>query len=215
MSVYRLEDEHQLAELMAARPDLGFADGTLETRLPAASEASSSPQLPAKRKKGKGGDVARDNVAQDIILVESTNRSPQVPQDIVITFPCLPPSELMPNNLRSPHWSVRSRVQKAARREATIEVAAQVYRVLELPAVITPGPFAHCEVEEHFTVPTKKRVDVEGLMGAAKAWLDGIVDAGILSDDGWQCVKKLSGSVRYEKGVSRTEIVIKASVDAG
>jgi hypothetical protein len=127
---------------------------------------------------------------------------------VVLVFPELPYSELNPNNLRRSHWSKRSEVSAIAREEA---------KLLGLQAVRAQGvvglPFQTCKIEEVFYVPTRRKIDIENLMAACKAWCDGIVDAGILVDDGWEHVLKLSGRVIYRKGVEGTEITIKEVSD--
>ncbi len=120
-------------------------------------------------------------------------------REVRVLFDHLPFSELYPNALRSTHWAVRSEAQGVARTEALI--AGKKLKV-KLPIEL-------CEVEEIFTIPTRRHMDIEGIMGAAKAWLDGIVDSGIIPDDDWKHVRKLSGSVVYEKGVEKTEIIIR------
>jgi len=124
---------------------------------------------------------------------------------ITIAFARLPYSELLPNNLRRTHWAVRSSVSATARKEA-------YYLGKEIPY---KAPIEHCEIEEVFTVPTRKTRDIESLLGAAKPWIDGLVDAGIIVDDSCWHVHRLSGSVKHKKGVEKTEIRIKELAPPG
>jgi hypothetical protein len=117
---------------------------------------------------------------------------------IKITFPELPYLELRPNYQKSNFWYKRAEVSKIAREEA----------YLICKAIANPEKIECCEIEEIFTVPTKCRRDIEGLMAASKPWVDGVVDSGILIDDGWQYVVRLSGRIVYKKGVSQTDIII-------
>ena len=120
------------------------------------------------------------------------------PRVIRVIIDHLPYSELMPNALRRTFWTVRSEMTKVARQEAYLLGLEQ-----------TPeSPFKYCAIEEIFTVPDKRRRDLESLLAASKAFIDGLVDAGIIEDDNWQHVLRLSGSVVYQKGVAQTEIII-------
>lgn len=117
---------------------------------------------------------------------------------ISVKFDTLPYSELLPNNLRCTHWSVRSKVEAVAREEAYI-----------LGHDIRPKePFEFCNVEIIFTLPDKRIRDLDGMAGACKPWLDGLTDAGVLlKDDCWH-LKKATHSARYKKNVEGTEIII-------
>jgi hypothetical protein len=116
-----------------------------------------------------------------------------------IRFDCLPPSELRANNHSSNYWYRRADASRLARNYAYI-----LGKKLHLRK-----PVKTCEIEEVFTVPAKRRIDVEGLLGAAKPWIDGLQDAGVIENDDWQHVRRLSGRVIYKKGIEQTEIVIK------
>lgn len=93
---------------------------------------------------------------------------------VSLTFETLPYSELYPNELRRGHWGKRSDVQGIAREEAYL---------LGLQEWKRQQPMELCEVEYHFVLPTKRRRDPDGLISAAKAWMDGAKDAGIIVDD--------------------------------
>jgi crossover junction endodeoxyribonuclease RusA len=121
--------------------------------------------------------------------------------NVVITFDDLPYVELRANYHKSNFWGERAESTRIARSEAYL-IAKQV-------ATFEAGlPYEHCEIEEVFTIPTKRRMDIENLIFGAKSFLDGIVDAGIIVDDSWQYVKKLSGRIVYKKGCRQTEIII-------
>jgi hypothetical protein len=123
---------------------------------------------------------------------------PGSPRTIKITFPLLPYVELRPNYQRSNFWYKRAEVRKIAREEAYFAGGK----------VLCPKQIELCEIEEVFTVPAKRHIDVENMMAACKSWVDGLCDAGIIIDDDWQHVKRLSGRVVYQKGVQQTEIII-------
>jgi len=121
---------------------------------------------------------------------------------IVITFDDLPYVELRANYHKSNFWAERSSSTKLARQEAYI-LGLSYKRFLP-----DFEPVESCEIEEVFTVDNKQRRDIENLMLGCKAFIDGLVDAGILVDDSWKHVRKLTGGIVYEKGYRKTEIII-------
>lgn len=121
-----------------------------------------------------------------------------MPKIIKVVFPELPYLELRSNFHGTNYWYKRAEVSKIAREEAFL-LGKEVHLA---------KAFEMCEIEEVFIVPTRRRVDVEGLMGGCKAWIDGLKDAGIIRDDDWQHVRRLSGRVVYKKGIEQTEILI-------
>jgi len=117
---------------------------------------------------------------------------------VTVIFDDLPYVELRANYHKSNFWGERSESTRIARAEAY----ARCKNIVILKTI------ERCEIEEVFTIPTKRRMDIEGLMFAVKPWIDGIVDAQIIVDDSWQYVKKLSGRIVYKKGERHTEIII-------
>ncbi|MBU2685529.1 MAG: hypothetical protein KKF27_20000 [Gammaproteobacteria bacterium] len=117
---------------------------------------------------------------------------------IKITFPELPYTELRPNYQKSNFWYKRAETTKIAREEA----------FLMCRNIVCPVKIDKCEIELVFTLPTKRRIDVGNLIAGCKAWLDGVVDSGIIFDDDWLHVTRLSGRPVYKKGVEQTEIII-------
>jgi len=72
----------------------------------------------------------------------------------------------------------------------------------------------HATVDVTFVVPDNRRRDKSNMTSAFKPGLDGIVDAGILTDDSWQhCDDQYH--VRYEKGQARTIVEVRSEEDAG
>ena len=119
---------------------------------------------------------------------------------MILIFPCLPPSELFPNRLRSLHWSVRSRVEAEARYEG---------KVVGLQA--KPGNWVapqHAVISYEFHWKDKRKRDPESLVAAAKPFIDGLVDAGILIDDDFYHLS--IGSVEYKPGENETIIKVEA-----
>lgn len=121
------------------------------------------------------------------------------PPPISIIFPELPYVELRPNYSNRKNFFKKAECIKIAREEAYL---------LGLD-VVPPHPIEMCEIEEVFTVPTRARRDIENFMAGCKAWLDGIHDAGIIAEDDWHHVRRLSGGVVYKKNVAQTEIIVR------
>lgn len=121
---------------------------------------------------------------------------------ISFVFDGLPAVELRPNYHKSNYWFGRAAFSRQARQDAYMLGLSRVSWLRDFVAI------EYCEVTEVFTVPTLRGVDVEGLMAACKPWIDGLVDAGVIVDDDWQHVRKLTGLVRYSKGREATEIIV-------
>jgi hypothetical protein len=119
---------------------------------------------------------------------------------VIVTFDSLPPSELYKNKIESSHWRVRHSATKAARQEG----------------LIAAGPLAGvggkaiqiCKIEVVVTMPDNRDRDLSGMLCACNAWIDGIVDAGVIVDDKCKNVRGLSIRPVWEKGVSKTQIII-------
>ena len=120
-------------------------------------------------------------------------------EEVILIFPCLPPSELMPNRLRTLHWAVRARVQAEARQEGFL-VAMEGKDGWTAPE--------HAVISYEFHWKDKRKRDLDNLVSGCKAWLDGIVQSGVLlGDDAYH----LSiGSVTYSPGKNETVITIEA-----
>lgn len=71
----------------------------------------------------------------------------------------------------------------------------------------------NCEIEFYFTFPDKRRRDLDNYLStSAKLIIDGLTKAdgnNMIIDDSYNNIKKISASAKYEKGVSKTEIIIK------
>ena len=88
----------------------------------------------------------------------------------------LPPKELSPN--ARPHWRAKAKATKAYRNEA---------RVAALQAMSgLPKHWHHFDKGKTFVTfykPTFRRTDPDNLLSSLKAAFDGLVDAGLLTDD--------------------------------
>ncbi|MAH46901.1 hypothetical protein CMI37_13810 [Candidatus Pacearchaeota archaeon] len=106
-----------------------------------------------------------------------------------IGFGQLPYPELYPNALRRLHWRQRAEISKQARQEAYYVASGDIRQYLR------GRPIKRAEVEIQFISKIYRTRDIDGLLSACKAWLDGLVDAGVLvNDDGWHIVK-LTGTL--------------------
>ena len=99
------------------------------------------------------------------------------------SFPLVPPASLSTNNRSSRHWRARAADTGPVREYA--KLCCRGYPPMAEPVAIAV----------HVTWPTSKRLpDVDSLGSYCKAYLDGIVDAGVLSDDGPKVVKRATFS---------------------
>ena len=66
----------------------------------------------------------------------------------------------------------------------------------------------HATVTVTFMVPDRRRRDKGNLIASAKAYLDGLVDAGVISDDNWEAIEEIYPPIVYEKGRKMTIIEV-------
>lgn len=71
---------------------------------------------------------------------------------------------------------------------------------------------SNCEIHFQFTFPDKRRRDLDNYLStSAKLIIDGLTKGdgnGMIIDDSYSNIKKISASATYEKGISKTEILI-------
>jgi hypothetical protein len=111
--------------------------------------------------------------------------------NITIVFDSLPNSVLYPNRLRCVHWSVRSKIEKQERELAHYRGVDYInghypnfQEKMGLPTLW--HPFKKAILSFKFYSRTKRVRDLDGLIGACKPWIDGLVSSGILkADDCW------------------------------
>lgn len=92
---------------------------------------------------------------------------------MVVNLPW-PDSRLHPNARN--HWAVRAKAVKQARMEAAILARASGIRKIRAESL---------EVSLVFSPPDKRRRDLDGLLSAMKASLDGISDVIGVDDSSW------------------------------
>ena len=105
---------------------------------------------------------------------------------LTITIPNLPPSALSPN--ARVHWRVRAPIAAAAKEEAMVlcwgamqdmRLEMGIERWKEYPNY----PLDGCVVRFRYGLPDKRRRDLDNLISASKAYLDGVVASGLIRDD--------------------------------
>ena len=111
-----------------------------------------------------------------------------------LTIPELPSGITL--NARS-HWG--------RRHEAVRTMRAQIVDLCQQAEL---GP-ADCPVEVRllFRLPTRQPRDLDNLVAAAKPWIDGLVDAGVLPADDVFTIRRLTAEVSWGKP-ARTTIVV-------
>ena len=102
-----------------------------------------------------------------------------------LTFDHLPDGITL--NDRS-HWAVR--------KKATDTAHALVADKLRVPPKIAATVALHL----HFYLPDKRRRDLDNLIGAVKPYIDGLVLAGLLRDDGQHCITEVKATWEYRQG---------------
>ena len=122
------------------------------------------------------------------------------PARIVRTFSIalpLPPAALHQHS--KGHWQAKSQATSKARKEA-FWVAKQSW---------TGKPLESATVDYGFFVPDRRSRDAANLVGACKAYIDGLVDAGVFVDDCWERLAIGVVSVEVDRDNARVEIVIR------
>ena len=120
---------------------------------------------------------------------------------LTIEIPGLPPRECSPN--ARVFWATKARLTREYRNEVS------------LCAYAASGgtgawqPLGHARIVVTFIVPDRRRRDKTNMAASFKAGLDGLVDAGIIKDDSYECCYDQYHIV-YEKGVSKTIVEVEA-----
>ena len=114
-----------------------------------------------------------------------------------VTIEVMPDARLSKNRLRSTHWQTLSKLSKKAREDAFILSLVESPDDWETPARAT------VEITQYHA---RSPLDYEGLACQAAAYLDGMVDAGILLDDSPDAV------VRYEMSHQKVQTIAEGRV---
>ena len=114
----------------------------------------------------------------------------------------IPDARLSKNRLRSTHWQTLSKLSKKAREDGYILSLAEKPEGWETPARAT------VEVTQYHA---RKPLDYEGLACQAAAYLDGMVDAGILLDDSPSVVVRYGMSHHKVNMVAENRVTIRVT----
>jgi Holliday junction resolvase RusA-like endonuclease len=113
-------------------------------------------------------------------------------RSITVTVPGRPEN---PNRIRG-HWGRRAGINARWKRDAAW-YARQV-----LPPDWQPLTRASLHVVH--VVPTRAARDIDNLVAAIKGSLDGLVDAGVVTDDSDRVLSEVRHTIEYVKGVAET-----------
>lgn len=123
-----------------------------------------------------------------------------IPESVTIILP-------LPAKVLSPNWmagSIGGRFAKAA--------AAKKYRKMAKIAVeaerIEDMPWQEVEVKAVFYYRHKRRRDQDNAMGSLKAAYDGIVDAGLVIDDDYEHMKRVTPAFELDPYCPRIALTI-------
>ena len=76
------------------------------------------------------------------------------------------------------------------------------------------APIDPADVELVFVLPDRRLHDIDGLVGAAKPILDGLVDAGILAGDDTRHVRSIHASHRVIPGVREVRVTVRTATES-
>ncbi len=93
---------------------------------------------------------------------------------LVICISHLPDSRLNPNRLRSLHWTARHKATQEAKAEIGWIAKSQWH---------DDAPMMMARISYEFHVKDKRRRDLDNLIGACKAYVDGLIEVGVLYYD--------------------------------
>ena len=109
----------------------------------------------------------------------------------------LPDPLLSPNSYG--HWAPKAKAVIEAKDAVVCAVLEQGHRT---------EPLTHATVTVAFVLPNKRRRDHGNLIASTKAYLDGLVLAGVIVDDDIKHIKEVYPDPVYEKGISMTVIEV-------
>ena len=106
----------------------------------------------------------------------------------------LPDSNLSPN--KRLHHMELYRAKAAAKMDAVMLVLAQGK---------PPRPYERAHITITWVAKDKRRRDTDNLFSSMKAYIDGLVEAGLLVDDD---AMRVSYTLRYERGTRNNTIIV-------
>ena len=105
----------------------------------------------------------------------------------------LPDPDLSPN--KRLHYMALYKAKAAAKQEAAALVMAQGK---------PPRPYERAHITITWVAKDKRRRDTDNLFSSMKAYIDGLVEAGLLVDDD---AMRVSYTLRYERGTRNNTII--------
>lgn len=121
-----------------------------------------------------------------------------MPNSVTLTLP-LPPRELSPN--ARVHWRKKAAITARCRENA-------YWETLSFESTEWEHLYKTATMQATFYWPTKHRRDVLNAESSLKAYIDGIVDSGMIPDDDHLHLTHLPTVFEYDKTSPRVEITI-------
>ena len=106
----------------------------------------------------------------------------------------LPDSNLSPN--KRLHYMALYKAKAAAKMDAVMLILAQGK---------PPRPYEKAHITITWVAKDKRRRDIDNLFAAMKAYIDGLVESGLLADDS---ADHVSYTLRYERGTRNNTIIV-------
>lgn len=116
-----------------------------------------------------------------------------------MTVPGIPPS---PNSTRREHWAKRA----AAAREWKRDAFYAAMEARELHRGMVKFPLQSAALRIVIVSPTRVRRDPDNAIASAKPLIDGLVKAGVLSDDSFAVVRELTVAQEHGPAAVRIEV---------
>jgi len=114
---------------------------------------------------------------------------------VTIEFEKWPDRALLPNTAaKKLHWKERSELRHTAKEEAYFRAFNKLDK-----------PFEKATIEIFVTAGDKRQRDLDGFVSACKPWIDGLVLAGIIKDDNYFCIPRIS--ITFQ-GVGKEDVTI-------
>ncbi|KKK83761.1 hypothetical protein LCGC14_2790130 [marine sediment metagenome] len=121
-----------------------------------------------------------------------------MPKAIEISFDKWPARGLFTNEAGNTlHWGPRNELRHEAREEAYW----RAYNRLD-------KPFEKATIDIFVTAGDRRRRDLDSVLSACKSWVDGLVLAGIIKDDNYFCIPRIS--ITFQ-GVGKENVTIVVS----
>jgi len=124
----------------------------------------------------------------------------EMSESFVIILP-LPPRELSPNCAVA---TAGGRFAKASATKRYRRLAKQAVEAVQIDST----PWGKMSVQALFCWPTKRRRDQDNAIASLKSAYDGIVDSGLICDDDYNHMQRLSPEFSIDRKYPRVELTI-------